>query len=338
MEEGSRWRRRVQAPRERTVRVWQGDSQEQEAQLPVHVRDRYNSVLRSRFRLQDGCKVSGYRSLLGWPKRDNDVLDRRGVPQHTSLQMGSHRLFGLHVDIRAVPAHPIRYKPMGEGQLLGWWLLHTEGPEADQRRRDEARSEAGLQGGGLPLEEPGLVVVAAPGSLHPGREEEPLRLAEAQPVRIFPPADLVLQGLARLSRRVVRRRPPPRGCGRSPRRGRPSSRGTCRGRGRQDGPSPRTSSARCGSDGCDVPVRHSGTAPIIMMSQNRAAARDEVLASHHYDETHTLDELLQSNNDMTQQVHELSQKIHELAAQIALHTCAPGPVPHVEPAQPSTPS
>ena len=75
-----------------------------------------------------------------------------------------------------------------------------------------------------------------------------------------------------------------------------------------------------------------------MMSQNRAAARDEVLASHHYDETHTLDELLQSNNDMTQQVHELSQKIHELAAQIAFHTCAPGRVPHVEPAQPSTPS
>ena len=33
-------------------------------------------------------------------------------------------------------------------------------------------------------------------------------------------------------------------------------------------------------------------APIIMMSQNRAAARDEILAAHHYDETHNIDELL----------------------------------------------
>ena len=31
-------------------------------------------------------------------------------------------------------------------------------------------------------------------------------------------------------------------------------------------------------------------APIIMMSQNRAAARDEILASHHYDETHKIDD------------------------------------------------
>ena len=33
-------------------------------------------------------------------------------------------------------------------------------------------------------------------------------------------------------------------------------------------------------------------APIIMMSQNRAAAHDEILAAHHYDETHNIDELL----------------------------------------------
>jgi uncharacterized membrane protein len=64
-------------------------------------------------------------------------------------------------------------------------------------------------------------------------------------------------------------------------------------------------------------------APIIMMSQNRAAARDEVLASHHYEETHTLDALLQSNTDITQEVRDLSEKIHELAAQIAQHTCGP---------------
>lgn len=58
-------------------------------------------------------------------------------------------------------------------------------------------------------------------------------------------------------------------------------------------------------------------APIIMMSQNRAAARDEILASHHYDETHKLDNLLQSNTDLTVKVHELTEKIHQLAQQIA---------------------
>lgn len=57
-------------------------------------------------------------------------------------------------------------------------------------------------------------------------------------------------------------------------------------------------------------------APIIMMSQNRAAARDEILASHHYDETHKLDGLLQANTDLTRQVHDLTQKVHELAERI----------------------
>jgi uncharacterized membrane protein len=61
-------------------------------------------------------------------------------------------------------------------------------------------------------------------------------------------------------------------------------------------------------------------APIIMMSQNRAAARDEILASHHYDETHKLDGLLQSNTDMTQQVRDLTQKIHDLTEKIAQST------------------
>jgi uncharacterized membrane protein len=58
-------------------------------------------------------------------------------------------------------------------------------------------------------------------------------------------------------------------------------------------------------------------APIIMMSQNRAAARDEILATHHYDETHHVGELLDSNTALTQQVHDLSMKIHHLAEQIA---------------------
>ena len=53
-------------------------------------------------------------------------------------------------------------------------------------------------------------------------------------------------------------------------------------------------------------------APIIMMSQNRAAARDEVLAKHHYEETQTIDKLLQANTDLTQQVHDLTEKVHNL--------------------------
>jgi len=53
-------------------------------------------------------------------------------------------------------------------------------------------------------------------------------------------------------------------------------------------------------------------APIIMMSQNRAAARDEMLAQHHYQETQSIDALLQANTDLTQQVHDLTQKVHTL--------------------------
>jgi uncharacterized membrane protein len=53
-------------------------------------------------------------------------------------------------------------------------------------------------------------------------------------------------------------------------------------------------------------------APIIMMSQNRAAARDELLAQHHYEETQTIDKLLQTNTDLTLQVHDLTQKVHDL--------------------------
>jgi uncharacterized membrane protein len=57
-------------------------------------------------------------------------------------------------------------------------------------------------------------------------------------------------------------------------------------------------------------------APIIMMSQNRAATRDELLAAHHYDETQKLDQLLRSNTDLTEQVHELTRKIHQLTEQL----------------------
>ena len=57
-------------------------------------------------------------------------------------------------------------------------------------------------------------------------------------------------------------------------------------------------------------------APIIMMSQNRAAARDEALAAHHYDETQALDDLLRQNTELTQQVQELTTKVHQLTEQV----------------------
>ena len=57
-------------------------------------------------------------------------------------------------------------------------------------------------------------------------------------------------------------------------------------------------------------------APIIMMSQNRAAARDEALAQHHYEETQKLDQLLQANTDLTQRVHDLTQKVHVLTEEL----------------------
>lgn len=44
----------------------------------------------------------------------------------------------------------------------------------------------------------------------------------------------------------------------------------------------------------------------------RAAARDEILAQHHYEETQKIDQLLQTNTDLTQQVHELTAKVHRL--------------------------
>ncbi|HJP66253.1 MAG TPA: DUF1003 domain-containing protein [Actinomycetota bacterium] len=60
-------------------------------------------------------------------------------------------------------------------------------------------------------------------------------------------------------------------------------------------------------------------APVILMSQNRAAARDEALAGHHYEESQKMErilrntqELLQTNTELTQQVHDLTRQIRTL--------------------------
>ena len=62
-------------------------------------------------------------------------------------------------------------------------------------------------------------------------------------------------------------------------------------------------------------------APIIMMSQNRAAAKDEALANHHYIESQRIEELaesqrrlLEENTDLTKKVHELTAQIHQLVS------------------------
>ena len=49
--------------------------------------------------------------------------------------------------------------------------------------------------------------------------------------------------------------------------------------------------------------------PIIMMSQNRAAARDKVQAEHQYEHQ---EKELALNTELTKQVHELTQQIHQL--------------------------
>ena len=70
-------------------------------------------------------------------------------------------------------------------------------------------------------------------------------------------------------------------------------------------------------------------APIILMSQNRAAARDEILAAHHFDETHNIDQLLESNTALTQQIRDLAQKIHQMTEHID------GQIPPGEPTAPA---
>ena len=52
--------------------------------------------------------------------------------------------------------------------------------------------------------------------------------------------------------------------------------------------------------------------PIIMMSQNRAAARDKVQAEHQYE--HQEKELV-LNTELTKEIHQLTQEIRELLQQ-----------------------
>lgn len=53
------------------------------------------------------------------------------------------------------------------------------------------------------------------------------------------------------------------------------------------------------------------------MSQNRAATRDELLASHHYQEMKKIDDPLQSNTELTAKVHELAQQSHRFTERLA---------------------
>jgi uncharacterized membrane protein len=64
-------------------------------------------------------------------------------------------------------------------------------------------------------------------------------------------------------------------------------------------------------------------APVILMSQNRAAARDEALAEHHYEEGQKVERvldgqvtLLEENTRLTREVHELTREIRDLTARI----------------------
>ena len=49
--------------------------------------------------------------------------------------------------------------------------------------------------------------------------------------------------------------------------------------------------------------------PIIMMSQNRAAARDKVQAEHQYEHQ---EKELSLNTELTKEIHQLAQEIHAL--------------------------
>jgi uncharacterized membrane protein len=57
-------------------------------------------------------------------------------------------------------------------------------------------------------------------------------------------------------------------------------------------------------------------APIIMMSQNRAAARDEALAAHHYKESQKMEELLTNQRSLLEENTQLTKQVHDLAVQI----------------------
>lgn len=62
-------------------------------------------------------------------------------------------------------------------------------------------------------------------------------------------------------------------------------------------------------------------APIIMMSQNRASARDEMLANEHYEATQRMDQLLEQNTELTQRVHRLTEEIHQLTREVQGRVC-----------------
>lgn len=62
-------------------------------------------------------------------------------------------------------------------------------------------------------------------------------------------------------------------------------------------------------------------APIIMMSQNRAAAKDEMLANEHYESTQRMDQLLERNTQLTEEVHRLAEQIHELTTEVQGRIC-----------------
>jgi uncharacterized membrane protein len=57
-------------------------------------------------------------------------------------------------------------------------------------------------------------------------------------------------------------------------------------------------------------------APVIMMSQNRAAARDEALAAHHYRGSQKMEELLTSRRTLLEENTELTKQVRELTVQI----------------------
>ncbi len=74
-------------------------------------------------------------------------------------------------------------------------------------------------------------------------------------------------------------------------------------------------------------------ATFVMISQNRAASRDEALASHHYDESRQMEQLLSANTQLTEEVKagsekleqllsantDLTKQVHELTLQIHRH-------------------
>ncbi len=57
-------------------------------------------------------------------------------------------------------------------------------------------------------------------------------------------------------------------------------------------------------------------APIIMMSQNRAAARDEALAAHHYEESQRAEALLTNQQQLLDLNTDLTRKVHDLTVEI----------------------